>query len=80
MLIKRNRNIQHLNLTDCMLTNNVMIAILDQIYKSLTLQAVHLCENPGLLDNRTKNTYISLFGENPKSMIEFTYKNTSIGL
>lgn len=48
MLIKKNRNLQHLNMAECGLEEQNLRALIPAIAKSKSLLAVHLCGNPGL--------------------------------
>lgn len=49
--IKHSQNLIHLNLTDCNLTHPVIIQILLKVNKSVSLQAIHLSNNPGINTN-----------------------------
>jgi hypothetical protein len=38
----------HLNLSKCNLNSEVIVAVYQAVSRSKSLQAVHLCDNPGL--------------------------------
>jgi hypothetical protein len=61
--IRRNRYLSHLNLSNTNLSNNLLLVVIVAIYRSRSLQAVHLCDNPGLLDSRVLEKCYLLFGD-----------------
>lgn len=48
--IRRNKQLIHLNLEDCGLSYPMMKELLPAIKRSRSLQAIHLCGNPGLTE------------------------------
>lgn len=64
VMIKRNRSLMHLNISRCLLTNAILISLFAAIKSSKSLQAIHISDNPGLLDSRVTEKIINLFGEN----------------
>lgn len=47
-LIRRNKSLIHVNLEACGLTYEIIKQLLGAIKRSRSLQAIHLCGNPGL--------------------------------
>jgi len=49
LFIRRNKNLQHLKIANVGLQFEELIKVFRTIEKNKTIQAVHLCNNPGLL-------------------------------
>ena len=77
--IRRNRYLSHLNLSNTNLSNNLLLVVIVAIYRSRSLQAVHLCDNPGLLDSRVLEKCYLLFGDKHATIYDPPKKKLTLG-
>ena len=63
-IITNNENLQHLDLTNTSLGEEIILALCERAKKSKTLQSVHFCGNPGVTP-AIKQKVLKIFNQQP---------------